>query len=85
MGLLSFFNQMLAVLKRRVKSSWGFPFVVCFLALLLSAAVLLASGLVVYAEVAADIAFVALAIGVGLQLAGVGKKQKGETASYGSS
>jgi heme/copper-type cytochrome/quinol oxidase subunit 4 len=55
--------------KRYVRENWGAPFIVGFIVLLVVAAVSLSMGLSASADVAANYAFYALAIGVVFQLA----------------
>ena len=77
---------MKAVTKRYLRSNWGFPFIVSFLLLLLSAAVFFAAGLISLAEVLAYVAYFTLAIGAILQVVTIRKQgDKGEPSSDGSS
>jgi len=50
------------------KENWGFPFIVGFLLLLFSSALLLAAGIAYYAELLANCAYFVLVAGVLLQL-----------------
>ena len=54
--------------KGYVRENWGSPFVVCFMILLLSAAVLLSLNISYWAEQIAIYAYYALVIGVALQI-----------------
>jgi hypothetical protein len=85
MGLGSFYKRTTIAVKRRSKENWGFPLVAAFLLLLLSAAVLTATGQAALAEDTADIAYFALAAGVIFLLAGLGQKKRGEVSVHGSS
>jgi hypothetical protein len=73
MGMRDFYKRIKLEFKRGVKANWGFPFIVGFLLLLLSAAVLLATGLSSAAELMANAAYLALAVGVMLEIACLGK------------
>ena len=77
---------MKAVTKRYLRGNWGFPFIVSFLLLLLSAAVVFAAGLISLAEVLAYIAYFTLATGAILQLVTIKKHEnKEEPSTNGSS
>ena len=72
--------------KRYVTENWGIPFIVGFMILLFSSAVLLAGGLVSTAENTATFAYFALVIGVVLQLLSLSKirRRKQGAALHGS-
>ena len=61
-------------MSRCVRVNWGLPFIASFLLLLFASAVLLAVGGVSVAEITADFAYFALAIGVVLKLGNVNSK-----------
>jgi cell shape-determining protein MreD len=86
MGLRFFYLQVEAGFKDYIKENWGVPFIIGFLMLLLSAAVLLAAGYISTAEMTANVAYFTLAAGVFLELICLGKnRQKGEKVLNGSS
>jgi Na+/phosphate symporter len=69
------FKQVQQVVRRYTIGNWGFPFIGGFIVLLFTAAVLLVAGLSSVAEVAATCAYLALAVGVVLQLICLGKNR----------
>jgi hypothetical protein len=86
MGFRFFNVKVEAGVKRRIQENWGFPFIIGFLMLLLSAAVLLTAGYTSTAEMTANVAYFTLAAGVFLELICLGKnRQKGEKVLNGSS
>jgi hypothetical protein len=75
----TFFRKMAAKLKRFSIENWGFPFILGFLVLLITSAVLLAAGPVDFASVAdltAIFAYFSLLIGVILQIICFSKNRK---------
>jgi hypothetical protein len=73
--LSRYFNQIQQVVMRHYNGNWGFPFIGGFIVLLCIAAVLSAAGWASVAEVAATCAYLALAVGVVLQLICLGKNR----------
>ena len=71
-----YYNIIIVKVTDYVKENWGLPFIVGFMALLLSAAVSLATGLSYWADLFSLYAYYALAIGVLLQLACLFKNRK---------
>jgi hypothetical protein len=84
--LSSYINKIQIVLKRYLKGKWGFPFIVAFLLLLLTAAIFLvisatsaeltatSTSFASMAEITAEFSYFALAIGVLFQLGNVNSK-----------
>jgi hypothetical protein len=78
-----YLKQVRIVVKRYVNGNWGFPFIAGFMVLLFSAAVLLTvKDLASMAEPTATLAYIALVVGVVLQLVCSGRNNQKKGAVF---